>query len=40
MACDYLPGEIERKWQERWTAEKLYQVRDDGRILGGVGVNR
>ena len=29
MASDYMPEEIEKKWQERWAAEKLYQVRDD-----------
>ena len=40
MASDYMPGEIEKKWQEMWAAVKLYQVRDDERMVGGVGVNR
>ena len=29
MAQKYCPREIERKWQDRWAAEHLYEVRDD-----------
>ncbi|MBI2853812.1 MAG: leucine--tRNA ligase [Chloroflexi bacterium] len=29
MDSSYVPGEIERKWQERWEATRLYQVKDD-----------
>ncbi|MBI2957967.1 MAG: leucine--tRNA ligase, partial [Chloroflexi bacterium] len=29
MSSNYVPGEIERKWQERWASEGTYRVRDD-----------
>jgi leucyl-tRNA synthetase len=29
MAQTYCPREIERKWQDRWAADHLYEVRDD-----------
>lgn len=29
MASGYVPGEIEKKWQERWAAEGIYTVKDD-----------
>ncbi len=29
MAERYNPREIEKKWQERWEADRLYQARDD-----------
>jgi leucyl-tRNA synthetase len=29
MAVKYNPQEIERKWQEKWAADRLYEVKDD-----------
>ena len=29
MAQSYNPTEVEKKWQERWEADKLYQTRND-----------
>ncbi|MEW6033391.1 MAG: leucine--tRNA ligase [Chloroflexota bacterium] len=29
MASNYVPAEIEKKWQQRWSAEGLYEAKDD-----------
>ncbi|MFC2007060.1 leucine--tRNA ligase [Chloroflexota bacterium] len=29
MAVNYNPGEIEKKWQQRWADDRLYEVDDD-----------
>ena len=31
MVPRYNPGEIEPKWQERWAADHLYDVKEDDR---------
>jgi len=30
MAQKYNPQEIEKKWQEKWAADRLYEVKEDG----------
>ncbi|MBE0430330.1 MAG: leucine--tRNA ligase [Dehalococcoidia bacterium] len=31
MAREYTPHEIDRKWQEQWAADRLYEAKDDDR---------